>query len=123
MYTKDVAADYPALSESTSFVTEDIWHPLSYYISGGIDLDGSHTRLDATPEYDGERDDSPDVFSSSEVLGQPLYDPRFSPFDMAETIGVSSYREAVDALKAPAHSGSGPSGPDASGSNSSGSNS
>lgn len=59
-----------------------IYHPLSYYVAGGIDVDGSELRTDASISYDDSKDIdggcSPDA----------LCDPRTSYFDIVEELGA-----------------------------------
>lgn len=105
MTKRDINLSVPFVLPSIDLEDAPVWRPLSYYISGGIDVSGKATLLNGTPEYDGKQDENPDVFDSSEVLGQPLYDPRISGFDIAEELGVNSYLEATSALQTPAQSG------------------
>lgn len=76
------------------------WHPLSYYVRGGLDISGTQLSLNNPVEYDGEMSENPDVYNSSDV-GQPFYDPRISGFDVAERLGVDSYNAAQDELARP----------------------
>lgn len=84
---------------SISFEDSIQWRPLSYYVLGGIDLDGV-SDLNNNVEYDGDIDETPEVYNSPDV-GQPFFDPRISGFDIAEKLGVDSYNAAMDELASP----------------------
>lgn len=100
MYPKNIINENTTVLPIEEVFEPVIWHPLSYYINGGVDI-SNESKLNDTPEYDGSEDELPDVFTSPDVLGQPFYDPRISPFDVAEVIGVETYNEAVSVAQTP----------------------
>lgn len=73
--------------------TRSTYHPLGYYLLGGIDVDGSNTR-DCT---DVGFDDFSEVGEGISV--DIRTDPRASMFDVIEAIGVTKFNDAVEKAK------------------------
>lgn len=67
-----------------------IYHPLSYYVLGGVDVDGSELRTDASIMFD----DSKDIESGCGV--DATCDPRVSYFDVVEQLGVAAANAASE---------------------------
>lgn len=67
-----------------------IYHPLSYYVLGGVDVDGSELRTDASIMFD----DSKDIENGCGV--DATCDPRVSYFDVVEQLGVAVANSASE---------------------------
>ena len=59
------------------------YYPLSYYLNGGVDADGSHLRADAAISHDTEED------LSNDVDGIAIADPTVGFFELAEELGAA----------------------------------
>ncbi len=67
-----------------------VYRPLSYYVSGGIDVTGEGLVLDAHVEYDSAED------LASTVGPDSRCDPRVSFFDIAEEVGIRAAKAAEE---------------------------
>lgn len=67
-----------------------VYHPLSYYVLGGIDVTGEGLTLDAPVSYDSMDDLEAAVGPDSRC------DPRVSFFDIAEDVGIRSAKAAEE---------------------------
>lgn len=79
-----------------------VFHPLSYYLNGGIDLTGEELDKSAEVEYDS--DDDLSELRAEGAMAVPYGDPRESKFTLIEryqaTGEAMSNAAPVDAVKA-----------------------
>lgn len=80
-------------------VQENSYKPFSYYVLGGLDVDGSALSMDASVEADDDSFLSSAINNLEDPIASP-YDPRTSVFDMVEVTGVSAYEDYKTALAA-----------------------
>lgn len=66
-----------------------VYHPLSYYVLGGIDVTGEGLQLDAPVAYDTEDDLQSNVPDAR-------CDPRTSFWDIAEEVGVRAAKSSEE---------------------------
>lgn len=59
------------------------YYPLSYFLNGGVDADGSHLRADAVVSHDTEED------IANDVDGISIADPTVGFFELAEELGTA----------------------------------
>lgn len=79
MYVQDSSLP----SSFDEFVKEkQPYYPLSYYLNGGVDADGSHLRAEAPVSHDTEED------IANEVDCIAIADPTVGFFEAAEAIGT-----------------------------------
>lgn len=64
-----------------------VYHPFSYYVLGGIDVDGDSLLLNADIDFDPEDE----IEAGCSVDGAT--DPRISGFDIAESVGIQAYEK------------------------------
>lgn len=69
------------------------FHPISYYLNGGLDLTNQELRNDAKVLYDSEDEVTPD--EQGEISSAAMCDPRVSFFDMVEQFGKEAAEQAV----------------------------
>ena len=74
------------LSSDVDLSTCRKYRPFSYYVLGGIDLDGDALKDNAQTTFD-----SPDDISGVDCSVDGTSDPRVSAFDIIEKAGVQSY--------------------------------
>ena len=82
---------------STSDCTES-FRPMSYYLNGGVDLDGELADNSAQVEYDNE--EQLKELEQAGACAVPLGDPRESLFTITERAGVKAAQSAMDSAKA-----------------------
>lgn len=66
------------------------YHPFSYFVLGGIDLDGQALSMNGDAMAD------PDEELSSGCGADAACDPRVSGFDIAEAAGIEAYAKIKD---------------------------
>lgn len=71
---------------------ENGYHPFSYYVLGGVDISGDHTRLDAKVMYDDDADINSGAHDGS-------CDPRVSKFDICEQSGVEAFENLQEDIE------------------------
>lgn len=81
------------------------FHPLSYYLNGGIDLEGDALSKDGDAEFDTEE-------QAAEILAEgassvALGDPRMSKFRLVESIGAQAAAKSTAKNPKPAAAGEG----------------
>lgn len=76
----------------SSFVPSDHpeYRPFSYYVLGGIDVDGDSLLMNADVGVDSDSD----IESGCSVDGS--CDPRVSAFDIAEQVGIDAYEKVKE---------------------------
>lgn len=67
-----------------------VYRPFSYYVLGGIDVDGDNLLMSADIDFDPESD----IESGCSVDG--ACDPRVSGFDIAEQVGIDAYNKVLE---------------------------
>jgi len=70
-----------------------VYRPFSYYVLGGIDVDGDALLLNATPGSDSDEE----IDAGCAV--DAACDPRVSGFDIAEQSGVDAYKKVQELAK------------------------
>lgn len=85
-----------------------VYHPLTYYIDGGVDLTGEALKKDAHVEYDDEKSTTPKVTKSKDgtmdygaIDSCALCDPRISHFDIVEQLGAENAQKAFAEMETP----------------------
>ena len=80
------------ISAPCSIELKDVprWHPMSYYIKGGVDVDGDSLNFDADTTFDSDED-----LASVSVDGSS--DARTSVFDIVEQSGIRAYEDMIKA--------------------------
>ena len=76
---------------------QKIFHPLSYYLLGGVDVDGDALDKSAETEFDNE-EELQDLEDAG-MCSVPYGDPRVSKFDLVEQYGKHEAKKA--SLKSP----------------------
>lgn len=79
--------------------TTEIYHPLSYYLNGGIDLVGDALDKSAEVEYDNEEEVKELVTAGA--MSVPYGDPRESKFTLVERYGVEAAKKAATKSASP----------------------
>lgn len=81
------------------------FHPLSYYLDGGIDLEGEALSKDGDAEFDSEEQAAEIIAegASSVALG----DPRMSKFRLVESLGAKAAAAAKSSAAAAGDNGNG----------------
>lgn len=92
MYKKDVKRilEVPCSIEGLPTIDRPIYRPFSYYVLGGIDVDGDSLTMNADIGFD---DDS-EIEAGCAVDG--ACDPRVSGFDIAEQVGIDAYEKVKE---------------------------
>ncbi|UNI72419.1 MAG: hypothetical protein [Chaetfec virus UA24_2292] len=80
----------PCFLQGLPTVDRPKYRPFSYYVLGGIDVDGDALTMNADISFD---DDS-EIEAGCSVDG--ACDPRVSGFDIAEKVGIDAYEKVKE---------------------------
>lgn len=75
-------------SSDIDFGERPKYRPFSFYVLGGIDVDGDALNMDAPTSFDDDESSS-----GIDCVADATSDPRISPFDIVERAGVSAYEK------------------------------
>lgn len=96
MYKKNSLLVLPTsciLKSDIDFSERSKYRPMSYYVQGGIDLDGDALRDGAQTSFD-----SPDDIAGVDCVAEATSDPRVSALDIIENAGIQAYEKYKDEL-------------------------
>lgn len=83
--------------------TSEKFHPLSYYLNGGIDLTGE--ALDKTGEVEYDTEEQAEEIIAEGASSVSLGDPRMSKFRLVEQLGAKAAAAAANAKSSAAGAG------------------